>query len=123
MKTISHPLFLFVSGLYLTYYFLKHSGVVLPEIITNYFADLTSLFLINTIALFGLRKLFRRPELELSLGMIGISFIFISLFFEVILPQQENYYIADWKDVLCYFISASVYFLWRNSAKGEGIEK
>jgi branched-subunit amino acid ABC-type transport system permease component len=123
MKTISHPLFLVLAGLYMTYYTLKHSGVALPELITNYFADLTSLFLINTIALFALRKLFRRPELELSLGMIGISFVLISLFFEVIFPRQENYYIADWNDVLCYFISATVYFLWRKSPKGAGIEK
>lgn len=113
MKTISHPLFLVIAGLYLTYYTLKHSGVALPEFVTNYFADLTSLFLINTIALFGLRKLFRSPKLELSLGMIGASFVLISLFFEVIFPRQATYYVADAIDILCYAISATAYFFWR----------
>jgi hypothetical protein len=123
MKTISHPLFLVVAGLYLTYYILKHSGVVLPEFVTNYLADLSSLFLINTITLFLLRKLFRSSKLELSLGMIGASFVLISLFFEVIFPQHAAYYVADANDILCYAISATAYFFWRKSGKGTEVEK
>lgn len=120
MKTISHPLFIVIASMYLVYYALKHSGIVLPLFFTNYFADLVSVFVLNTIALFCVRKLFGRPNFELSLTMITSSFLLTSLFFEVILPRQSSYYVADVIDVFCYLISALTYYLWRKLGYSKG---
>ncbi len=113
MKTIGHPLFLVVFFIYLTYYILKHMGIEMPVFITGYLADLLSLFLINTLVLFLLRKIYTRPNLELNIGMVAISFVLITVIFEVLQPMNDNYFIADPIDILCYFASASIYFVWR----------
>lgn len=115
MRTISHPLFIIVLLVYLTYYVLKHTGVQMPEFVTSYLADLLSLFLINTSVLYLLRKIYKKSELELPLGFVIVSFILITLVFEVIQPIINNYFIADPIDIVCYLISASSYYLWRMS--------
>jgi branched-subunit amino acid ABC-type transport system permease component len=113
MKTIGHTIFLVAFFTYLMYYVLKHLGTEMPVLITSYLADLLSLFLINTLVLFVLRKIYSRPNLELSVGMIIISFVLITVLFEVIQPMKDNYFVADPIDILCYLISASIYYLWR----------
>lgn len=115
MKTVSHPIFIIVLLVYLTYYILKHTGFEMPALITSYLADILSLFLINTLVLFILRKIYSKPNLELSVGMIVISIILITLIFEVIQPMINEYFVADPIDLLCYLISGSLYYVWRKS--------
>ncbi len=115
MKTVGHPLFLVVFFIYLTYYVLKHLEIEMPVFITSYLADLLSLFLINTLVLFILRKIYSKPSLELSVGMILISFVLITVIFEEVLPMNDNYFVADPIDVLCYLISASLFQVWRKA--------
>ncbi|MGM0477928.1 MAG: hypothetical protein ACQERC_01810 [Bacteroidota bacterium] len=113
MRTIGHPLFIAFFLLYVVYYLLKHAGVVLPSFITSYLADLLSLFIINTIALFFLRKWYGIPDYELHNGMVLLSFIIITLVFEVIQPAVGDYAVFDPYDILCYAVSATGYLLWR----------
>src|SRR5690554_7454267 len=75
MKTISHPLFLVLATCYAVYYGLKQTDVVLPVFITSYLADLLSIFLVNTFALWIIRKMKNSPKLEVPIAMVFLSVI------------------------------------------------
>lgn len=117
MRTISHPLFIVLAVAYFTYFVLKHFLISLPETVTSYFADLVSLFLINTFILFVMRKRFRNPEFELPISMVTLSLILISVVFEVVQPAISKNYVADPIDIVCYAISAISYIFWRRNWK------
>lgn len=115
MKTIGHPLFILLLLAYVVYYVLKHLQIPMPELITNYFADLLSLFLINTFVLFLIRKIVTEPTFELSPGMVVISLVLITVIFEIIQPAVNSYFVADPIDVICYGLSATLYLIWRKT--------
>jgi hypothetical protein len=113
MKTITHPLFIVLAIIYAVYYGLKQTDLVFPVFITNYLADLLSIFLVNTFALWSIRKIKNKPNLELPIPLVLLSVIMFSIFFEYILPQKSPIYVYDPWDVLCYAISGAGYVLWR----------
>lgn len=113
MKTITHPLFIVLALTYIVYYCLKQTDFVFPVFISNYLADLLSIFLVNTFALWVIRKVKNKPQLELSVPLVFLSVIMFSIFFEFILPQKSSIYVYDPWDVLCYAISGAGYVLWR----------
>ncbi|HLV41294.1 MAG TPA: hypothetical protein VKY37_03355, partial [Brumimicrobium sp.] len=113
MRTITHPLFIILAIIYVVYYGLKQTDFVFPVLVSSYLADLLCIFLVNTFALWFLRKIKRTPHLELPVSMVLLSVIMFSVFFEYILPQQSTLYIYDPWDIFCYFISGTVYVLWR----------
>lgn len=113
MRTITHPLFIFLALVYTFYYFLKQTDFVFPVLISNYLADLLSIFLVNTFALWAIRKIQNNPHLELPPYLILLSIVLFTLLFEVLLPQQSSVYIYDPLDILCYFISGMTYIAWR----------
>jgi len=116
MKTITHPLFIVLALVYAVYYGLKQTDVVLPLFITNYLADLLSIFLVNTFTLWAIRKIKNKPNLELPIHLVLLSVIMFSVFFEFILPLRSPVYVYDPLDILCYFISGIAYVLWRRGA-------
>lgn len=113
MKTITHPLFIVLAALYALYYGLKQTDMVFPLFISNYLADLLSIFLVNTFTLWCIRKIKHRPNLELPIPLILMSIVMFSVFFEFILPLKSPVYVYDPWDILCYFISGVGYILWR----------
>ncbi|WP_107038960.1 hypothetical protein [Brumimicrobium mesophilum] len=113
MKTITHPIFIVLATIYAVYYGLKQTDVVFPLFISNYLADLLSIFLVNTFTLWCIRKIKNRPYLELPIPLILMSVVMFSIFFEFVLPQKSSIYIYDPWDVLCYFISGMAYIFWR----------
>tara|TARA_B100000508_G_scaffold141097_1_gene146998 strand:- start:88981 stop:89340 length:360 start_codon:yes stop_codon:yes gene_type:complete len=117
MKTISHPLFLLVFASYVVYYILKHFHVSMPVLITSYYADLVSLFIINTVILFIIRRASNKPNYELPIAMVVFSFFAISAIFEFIHPAWDNDMVADPLDIMCYGFSALLYIIWRRNRK------
>lgn len=113
MKTITHPLFIVLALIYTVYYGLKQSDFVFPVLVSNYLADLLSIFLVNTFTLWGIRKVKNKPNLELPPYLVLLSVLMFSVFFEFILPQKSPIYVYDPWDILCYFISGTAYVLWR----------
>lgn len=113
MKTINHPLFITLFSVYLLYYVVKQTPLELPLFITNYLADLLSLFIVNTIALWIIRKAKSLPNYELPWWMVLTSVLLFSFYFEWYLPKMSTTYIADKWDVLCYFLSGIGFFTWR----------
>ncbi|PKR79724.1 hypothetical protein CW751_13445 [Brumimicrobium salinarum] len=112
-KTISHPLFIVLFLIYITYYGLKQTEVVFPLFVSSYLADLLSIFLVNTFALAIIRKVQNKPNLEFPPLLVLLSIAMFSLFFEFYLPSQSTIYVQDPWDILCYFISGGMYVLWR----------
>jgi hypothetical protein len=113
MKTITHPLFIVLAFIYTIYYGLKQTDFIFPELISNYLADLLSIFLVNTFALWIIRKIKKSPQLEFPISMVLISVLMFLVFFEFILPQQNPIYVYDPWDILCYAISGAGYIFWR----------
>lgn len=113
MKTISHPLFIVLALIYVVYYSLKQTDFVFPVFISNYLADLLSIFLVNTFTLWSIRKIKNRPNLELPPHLVLLSVVMFSIFFEFVLPLKSPIYVYDPWDILCYTISGAVYVLWR----------
>ena len=115
MKTIRHPLFLYVLASYVIYYLLKQMRLPMPELITSYYADLVSLFIINTAVLFVLRKAYCKPNYELPIVMVGFSLLAITLIFEWIQPKWSSHMVADPLDIVFYAVSAFSYVVWRKN--------
>ena len=115
MKTITHPLFIVLAVIYVVYYGLKQTDFEFPVLVSNYLADLLSIFLVNTFTLWTIRKVKNKPNLELRPVLILVSILMFTLFFEFILPQQNPIYVYDPWDILCYFISGMAYFIWRKT--------
>lgn len=85
----------------------------MPEIITSYLADLLSLFIVNTLILWIIRKIKGDNQIELAWQMVFLSLVLFTFFFEVLLPRYNSYYQADILDVLCYTLSAIGFLSWR----------
>lgn len=113
MKTVSHPLFIVLFVIYGTYYGLKQTNIVLPELITSYLADLFSVFLVNALVLWIVRKAKGLPQLEFHPVLVLLSVVLFSFYFEYYLPQRSSIYTSDIGDVFCYFISGFAYVFWR----------
>lgn len=115
MKTVTHPLFIVLALIYAVYYGLKQTDLVFPIFISSYLADLLSIFLVNTFTLWALRKIKKRPNLELPPALVLLSVIMFSVFFEFYLPQKSPIYVYDPWDILCYAISGMAYIFWRKN--------
>lgn len=107
MKTITHPLFIVLAIIYIVYYGLKQTDLEFPLLVSNYLADLLSIFLVNTFALWTIRKVKNRPRMEFHPVLILVSILMFTFFFELLLPQQSSIYVYDPWDILCYFISGT----------------
>lgn len=113
MKTIGHPLFIFLFSVYILYYALKQTTLAMPVFVTNYLADLLSIVVVNTILLFVIRRIKKMPAYELPTAMVVASVILFGLYFEFYLPTKSSVYVRDYADILCYSISGIFYVLWR----------
>lgn len=115
MRTVGHPLFLGVLICYIVYYILKRLTLEMPDIVTSYFADIVSLFLINTFVLFIIRKLKSSSTLELPVLIIALGFVLTTLLFEWFFPLIYQNTISDPIDIVCYAISSLAYLVWRKN--------
>lgn len=113
MKTITHPFFIILGLVYAVYYGLKQTDFVFPLLISNYLADLLSIFLVNTFTLWSVRKIKNKPSVELPIYLVFLSIVMFSIFFEFILPNKSSNYVYDFWDIVCYAISGAGYILWR----------
>lgn len=113
MKTIKHPFFIVISAIYLSYYIIKQTDLSVPVFVSSYLADLLCIIIVNTFALWLIRKIKNLPHYEFSIGTVSLSVLLFSVYFEVVLPQVNSYHVADVWDVLCYLISGFVYLFWR----------
>lgn len=115
MKTIKHPFFIVIYAIYLSYYIIKQTDLSVPVFVSSYLADLLCIIIVNTFALWLIRKIKNLPHYEFSIGTVSLSVLLFSVYFEVVLPQVNSYHVADVWDVLCYLISGFVYLFWRKT--------
>lgn len=115
MKTIKHPFFIVIYAIYLSYYIIKQTDLSVPVFVSSYLADLLCIIIVNTFALWLIRKIKNLPHYEFSIGTVSLSMLLFSVYFEVVLPQVNSYHVADVWDILCYLISGFVYLFWRKT--------
>jgi hypothetical protein len=122
MKTISQPLFLVFSALFIANQLIERMGIVIP-IVHSYLDDLLCLPLTLTIALFIQQKITGSPTYLLSKNKIIFVWLFYSLYFEAWLPKVYSRYTADFLDVLVYGAGAFIFYIYLNKplVKNKGI--
>lgn len=112
--------FLLALFIYLTLKLFQALGIVFPDFIQFYLADLLCMPVILTLCLVGVRIIKRVPEFKLTAVMILGMTLFYALFFEWYLPKMNHQYTADYLDAIMYFIGAGIYWgIWEIKGRGQ----
>lgn len=84
----------------------------------NYGDDLIAVPFVSSIVLiFENRFIYRRDDRVHNIYQLLFIFIVVSVFFEFILPDKGGNYIADYWDILCYFIGLIMYYIIKRGIK------
>jgi len=102
IRPITTPLFLSSFSIYIALLVSKKAEVVLPTLLDSYLADFLCLPILLSLSLFILRIVKQNKSLFLSKMMIFVSFLYVSLLFEVFLPYFSIKYTADLLDLVAY---------------------
>lgn len=88
-----------------------------PEVINSHLTDFLFMPILLTVSLVGVRILKRDEKIKLTIAMIVVSFIFVSLVFELLMPSRSILFISDFWDVIAYGLGA--FFFYFTQAKFE----
>ncbi|HAS36533.1 MAG TPA: magnesium citrate secondary transporter [Flavobacteriales bacterium] len=114
LKTLSSPLFLVASCIFLVNRWSEFYGIYIP-FVNSYLDDLMLMPIVLTMALAGMRFIIS-SSYRLSLWQISLSTLIFSVFFEYFIPQFDPRFTADPLDVLAYLIGALAFLLWGNAS-------
>jgi len=117
LQPVTNVFFLSSFTLYLTLLFSKKEGHVLPWYLSSYLGDFLCLPVLLGLSLFFLRVIKQNNSLFLSKMMIFVSFLYVSLLFEVFLPYFSVKYTADKLDVIAYASGGLIYYFVINHNK------
>lgn len=104
------PIFAFLSLIFLTNYSLQSIGFS-SAFTRNYLDDLLAMPVILWLCRTSLRLIYGQQKLELDFVMIVLSFLLVSLLFEIILPHFFMHLTSDFLDVVCYGLGVIFYQL------------
>lgn len=105
-----HPIFLASISIYVLIRLLRKNNYPLPHWINGHLTDLICLPIVLLICLALVRMLKRDSAIEIKPWLIALICIEYALIFEWILPQKSPIYIADWIDVVMYFLGGLIFF-------------
>jgi len=111
MKLLLKPYFICFVGLYVVVRLLRLFEFEIPEMINSHLTDFLFMPILLTISLFGVRVLKRDGDINLTFGMIIVSFVFVSVVFEIIMPSRSSHFVKDYWDIAAYGLGAA-FFLW-----------
>jgi hypothetical protein len=94
--------------LFLTNYILQYLGIS-TAFTRNYLDDLLAMPIILGLAREAIRILHKKPRWELEFSMLVVSFLTVSVLFEVILPRYYEHHTGDLIDVFCYAAGVVIY--------------
>ncbi len=116
-----HPIFLASVALYVLIRLLRKNNYPLPHWINGHLTDLICLPIVLLTCLALVRILKRDSTIEIKPWLIALICVEYGLIFEWILPQKSPIYIADWIDVVMYFLGGLIFFfiqpIFRNEKK------
>jgi len=91
----------------------KFGKIETPTWFSSYFADLLCMPLLLSYSVIMIRKIKKTPSLILNKKMILFAFIYVSIVFEIILPEISTKFTRDYLDILMYFIGSIVFYLFQ----------
>ncbi len=110
-NALIQPFFIMAFLLYMSVYFARFVGFILPEIINSYLTDILCMPLVLSLSCLIVRRIKMDPMIKLTFGQIMGMTIFYAWYFEWFLPQRSISYTADWVDVICYFLGSIIFWL------------
>ena len=111
MKLILKPYFILSVVLYLLIRILRLFEIHIPEILNSHLTDFLFMPILLTVSLIGVRVIKRNKLINLTIGMIFVSTVFVSFMFEIIMPSRSSLFIKDYWDVVAYIIGALFFYI------------
>lgn len=112
MKKIVYP-FILLSIVGLMVYGMQKDGVQLSLFVNNHLNDLL-IVPINLFAVQILWRIFTGKVPFLHFSMVSICVLFYAICFELLLPQFNGRYTADWWDVFCYLAGGALFYMYQH---------
>ena len=110
MKLILKPYFILSVVLYLLIRILRLFEIHIPEILNSHLTDFLFMPILLTVSLIGVRVIKRNKLINLTIGMIFISTVFVSFMFEIFMPSRSSLFIKDYWDVVAYITGALFFY-------------
>tara|TARA_B110000285_G_scaffold176975_1_gene198805 strand:+ start:101 stop:478 length:378 start_codon:yes stop_codon:yes gene_type:complete len=111
MKLVLKPYFILSVALYLLIRILRLFEIHIPEILNSHLTDFLFMPILLTVSLIGVRVIKRNKLINLTIGMIFVSTVFVSFMFEIIMPSRSSLFIKDYWDVVAYIIGALFFYI------------
>ena len=111
MKLILKPYFILSVVLYLLIRILRLFEIHIPEILNSHLTDFLFMPILLTVSLIGVRVIKRNKLINLTIGMIFVSTVFVSFMFEIFMPSRSSLFIKDYWDVVAYIIGALFFYI------------
>ena len=111
MKLILKPYFILSVVLYLLIRILRLFEIHIPEILNSHLTDFLFMPILLTVSLIGVRVIKRNKLINLTIGMIFVSTVFVSFMFEIFMPSRSSLFIKDYWDVVAYIIGAIFFYI------------
>ena len=111
MKLILKPYFILSVVLYLLIRILRLFEIHIPEILNSHLTDFLFMPILLTVSLIGVRVIKRNKLINLTIGMIFISTVFVSFMFEIFMTSRSSLFIKDYWDVVAYIIGALFFYI------------
>ncbi len=108
---ILQVLFVIFTTVFLLIEFRSFVEIDLPQWVLFYGKDFICMPMVLTICLMVMQFLKKDQHLRLSIFTVFSLTIFYSIYFEIILPEFQSRYTADFIDVLMYFSGALLFYL------------
>lgn len=116
MQIIKSGFFICCTLLYFFALTLKFSTIQIHTWFHSYLADLLAMPIISCIALLLLRLLKKNKTLVLSKTQIVLTFLYLSVFFEFLLPKTSTRYTQDYWDVFYYALGAIAFYVYQEKS-------
>jgi len=115
LPELRRPLFVVAAVLYGLYKVLRLGNwATFPPYVTSYLADLTCLPILLTLTLVVQRRLTRNLAFTFPTSWLVAAWLYVSVIFEVIVPQWSAHYISDPFDVVAYALGTLAFRYWLN---------
>jgi glycopeptide antibiotics resistance protein len=62
-------------------------------------------------AVFFMRLAYKNPKLRLSKVKVFFACAYVAISFELLIPLYNDYYKADWLDVVMYFLGGGIFVM------------
>ena len=111
MKLILKPYFILSVVLYLLIRILRLFEIHIPEILNSHLTDFLFMPILLTVSLIGVRVIKRNKLINLTIGMIFVSTVFVSFMFEIFMPSRSSLFIKDYWDIVAYGVGALFFYI------------